>query len=229
MCRNAALLLCLCLSVNAQSPPPATNTAEAARRDLWLGEEARYVRRWLVLGPMKHSQADEVAPLGRTASVSATNELEQDFTSGEPLRWQAAYPYGDVLDGFSAAGMRDGEVGLAFATVDWPAAGDAQLLLGGNVRGVWVNDAWIGGGESSSAFVIDGSAVRVKLVAGTNRILLRVERVDRPVLLTLRVVAPGFWIRRPATSRRTSPPTNATRCACCRRARQTDIAKCTTR
>jgi hypothetical protein len=78
-----------------------------------------------------------VAPLGRAAPVSATSELEQDFSSGEPLRWHAAYPYGDVLDGFSAAGMRDGEVGLAFATVDWPA-GDAQLLLGGNVRGVWV-------------------------------------------------------------------------------------------
>ena len=195
-CRNAALLLCLCVGVNAQSPPPATNTAEAARRDLWLGDEARYVRRWLVLGPMKNSQADEVARLGAAASVAATSELEQDFTSGEALRWHVAFPYGDVLDGFS--GMRDGEVGLAFATVDWPAAGDAQLLLGGNVRGVWVNDAWIGGLENSSAFVIDGSALRVKLAAGTNRILLRVERVDRPALVTLRVVVPGFLDRAPS-------------------------------
>jgi len=198
MCRNAALLLCLCLCALAQSPPPAANTAEAARRDLWLGQEGRFVRRWLVLGPMKHAQADELAPLGRAATVTATNDLEQDFTSGAALRWRAAFPYGDVLDGFSAAGMHDSEVGLAFAAVDWPVAGDAQLLLGGNVRGVWVNDAWIGGGESSTAFVIDGSAVPVKLAAGTNRILLRVERIDRPVLLTLRVVAPGFLEQAPS-------------------------------
>ena len=195
--RIAALLLCMCLGVNAQQPP-AANTAEAARRDLWLGDEGRYVRRWLVLGPMKHSQADEVARLGAAATLAVpANDIEQDFTSGEPLRWRAAFPYGDVLDGFSAAGMQNGTAGLAYTTVEWPEAGDAQLLLGGNVRGVWVNDAWIGGGESSTAFVIDGTAVRARLAAGTNRILLRVERIDRPVLLTLRVVAPGFLEKAP--------------------------------
>ncbi len=196
--RIAALLLCMCLGVINAQQPPAANTAEAARRDLWLGDEGRYVRRWLVLGPMKHSQADEVARLGAAATLAVpANDIEQDFTSGEPLRWHAAFPYGDVLDGFSAAGMQNGAAGLAYATVDWPEAGDAQLLLGGNVRGVWVNDAWVGGGESSTAFVIDGTAVRARLTAGTNRILLRVERIDRPVLLTLRVVAPGFLDKAP--------------------------------
>lgn len=196
--KAAVMLLPAAMCGLAQEPAPANhtpaaNTAAAARRDLWQADEGRYVRRWLLLGPMKHAQADEIARPGEPATLAAPgNGTEQDFNSGEPLRWRAATPYGDVLDGFSAAGMKDGEVGLALATVERAQAGDAALLLGGNVRGVWVNGSWIGGGDNSPAFVIDGSEVRARLNAGTNQILLRVQRVDRPVLVTLRVVEPGF-------------------------------------
>src|SRR5687767_10279946 len=138
----------------ASPAPPAPNTAEAARRGLWLADEGRFVRRWLVLGPMKHAQADEVAPLNGTLKLTGPGQgTAQEFTSGEPLSWRAMGTYGDLLDGFG--GMKDGEVGLALASVDRTAAGDALLLLGGNVRGVWVNGAWAGGGQDSSAFVID--------------------------------------------------------------------------
>ena len=74
------------------------------------------------------------------------------------------------------------DIGLAMAVVERQAAGEASLLLGGNVRGVWVNGAWAGGGENSPAFVIDGTELRVPMNAGQNRILLRVERLDRPVV-----------------------------------------------
>jgi poly(3-hydroxybutyrate) depolymerase len=187
----AALLLSAGLGLCARAQAPAPNTSAAATRELWLADEGRYVRRWLLLGPMKHSQADEIAKLGESAALTEpANGIEQDFNSGEPVRWRRMATYGDILDGFS--GMRDGEVGLALSDVEWPAAGEARLLLGGNVRGVWVNGKWAGGGENSSAFVIDGSEVRVQLAAGSNLILLRVERVDRPVLVTLRALSPGL-------------------------------------
>ena len=179
----AAFLLSAGLCANAQAPDPGTQTAaSAARRDLWLGDEGRYVRRWLLLGPVSAARADELAKSG------TANRLGEDTAAG----WRAQGSYGDILDGFSAAGMKDGDVGFALATVERDAAGDATLLLGGNVRGAWVNGAWVGGGENSPAFVIDGTALPVRFNAGTNRILLRVERVDRPVLLSLRVVRPGF-------------------------------------
>ncbi len=193
----AALLLSwipcgLAQEAPATSPAsPAANTAEAAKRDLWLAGDGRYVRRWLVLGPMKHAQADEVAPLNGTLKLTEPAPgMAQEFTSGDAVSWRVMGAYGDVLDGFG--GMKDGEVGLAMASVDRTTAGEAQLLLGGNVRGVWINGVWAGGGENLPAVVVDGTGMRVKLAAGSNVILLRVHRVDRPALLTMRVVEPGF-------------------------------------
>ncbi len=181
------------------APAAAPNAAAAAaQRDLWLADEGRYVRRWLLLGPLSPAQADELAKTGTpTALGDVAPGSGQRFAGNDTAVWREQTTYGDILDGFSAAGMKNGDIGLALAVVERPAAGEAALLLGGNVRGVWVNGAWVdgrgaGGGENSPAFVIDGTEVRVPMNAGQNRILLRVERLDRPVLLTLRAVSPGF-------------------------------------
>jgi poly(3-hydroxybutyrate) depolymerase len=175
----------------AQVPAPASNTAAAAARDLWLGDEGRYVRQWLLLGPLRPAQADEVARLGADASpVDPVRGTERRFADQGVVAWRPQATYGDILDGFG--GMKDGESGFAFVTVDRATAGDAQLFVGGNVRGVWVNGRWAGGAQNSPAFVIDGLAIDTQLVQGVNRILLRVERVDRPALLSLRVVDAGF-------------------------------------
>ena len=190
---KAALLACLGMIVHAHAQAPASNTAAAADRELWLDQQGRYVRRWLLLGPISAPKADEIAKSGVAATLAEPRAGdERRFADGAVVSWRALGSYGDVLDGFSAAGMKDGDVGLALAVVERPAAGNARLLLGGNVRGVWVNGAWMGGGENSPAFVIDGSEVQVRLEQGANVILLRVERLDRPVLLSLRVVEPGF-------------------------------------
>src|SRR5689334_10746143 len=102
-----ALLACAA-ALPAQTPPPATNTAAAAKRDLWLGTEGRYVRQWRVLGPMTPTDADALAALERPTALA-------DSTS-QP--WRGAGSYGDVLDAFSAANMRDGEVAFALASVE---------------------------------------------------------------------------------------------------------------
>jgi dienelactone hydrolase len=197
----AALLLCLGGFAQAQVPAPAAApnaAAAAAQRDLWLADEGRYVRRWLLLGPLSPAQADELAKTGApTALGEVAPGSGQRFAGNGAAVWRAQTTYGDILDGFSAAGMKNGDIGFALAMIERPAAGEASLLLGGNVRGVWVNGVWVdargaGGGENSPAFVIDGTALRVPMNAGQNRILLRVERLDRPVLLTLRAVSPGF-------------------------------------
>jgi len=177
---HATLLAGASASLIAQEP--ATNTAAAARRELWLGTEGRYVRQWQLLGPMSAADADALAPFAQPTDL--------DTRTSEP--WRPAGSYGDMLDGFSVSGMKDGEAAFAFASVEREADGEALLLLGGNVRGVWINGAWNAGAADSPAFVQDGTEVRAALKRGVNRILLRVARLDRPVLLSLRVVEPGF-------------------------------------
>ncbi|HTU66618.1 MAG TPA: prolyl oligopeptidase family serine peptidase [Steroidobacteraceae bacterium] len=188
-----AALLAGVVPVRADSPTkdaaPA-NTAAAAKRELWLGTEGRYVRQWRVLGPMTPEDADALAAAGQPTKLADS--------SAQP--WRFAGSYGDVLDAFSASNMRDGETAFAMATVERAADGDASIWLGGNVRGVWVNGEWRGGGADSPAFVMDGTEVRARLQRGPNRILLRVSRLDRPVLLSLRVTDPGFVGRLPMLS-----------------------------
>ena len=194
----ASLLLCVSVCISGQTraqatAAPASNTAAAANRSLWGAEDGRYVRRWLLLGPISGTQADELAKSGGPAALADPQPgAGQRFTNGGNAAWRPQATYGDILDGFSAAGMKDGDVGFALATVDRVEAGEAALLLGGNIRGVWINGAWVGGGDNSPAFTIDGTELRTRLEKGANRILLRVERLDRPVLLTLRVVEPGY-------------------------------------
>ena len=137
-----------------------------------------------VVRPAQYGAGRRTRAAGRAAKVI-------DAAPGAS-QWRAQRTYGDVLDGFSAGGMQPGDSGLALASVRRARAGKATLLVGGNVRGIWVNGAWLAGAESSMLFRIDGNAYDADLVAGENRILLRVERVDGPVLLTLRVVDPGF-------------------------------------
>src|SRR6185503_17139412 len=126
------LVLLACATALPAQTPSATNTAAAAKRDLWLATEGRYVRQWRVLGPMTPADADALAPLERPTTLA-------DSTA-QP--WRFAGSYGDVLDAFSASNMRDGESAFALAIVDRAAEGEASLWLGGNVRGVWVNGAW---------------------------------------------------------------------------------------
>src|SRR4026207_518140 len=111
----AALLLCVGLCAGAQVPDPASNAAaQAARRDLWLGDEGRYVRRWVLLGPVPPAAADEIARAGSAATrADATRGAEHQFADHGSTKWRAQGSYGDILDGFSAAGMKDGDVGFA--------------------------------------------------------------------------------------------------------------------
>jgi len=188
-----AVLLGMALCAGAQQPAPASNTAAAASRDLWLGDEGRYLRQWLLLGPLPASLADEIAKPGAATQLGSPERGgEQRFSDRSVASWRPQGSYGDILDGFGAAGMKNGEVGFALASVERANAGNARLLVGGNVLGVWVNGRWTGGARDSPAFIVDGASYEAPFERGVNRVLLRIARLDRPVLLSLRVVEPGF-------------------------------------
>jgi hypothetical protein len=85
----AALALGLTLCAGAQQPAPAANTAAAASRDLWLADEGRYVRQWLLLGPLRTSQADELAKAGAAAQfTSPASGVEQRFADSSVVTWR---------------------------------------------------------------------------------------------------------------------------------------------
>src|SRR5262245_17716963 len=109
----AAFLLCAGLCATAQTPVAADNpAAAAARRELWLQTEGRYVRRWMLLGPLSPAQADELARPGNPATLGALRPgLEQRFKDDGSATWRLQSTYGNVLDGFSAGGMKNGQVG----------------------------------------------------------------------------------------------------------------------
>jgi hypothetical protein len=185
------ILLAATATAIAQQNPGAK--LPPASRDLWLGTEGRFVRQWLLLGPVGAAAADALAaPDGSADSIRPEAESEQQLGAGLAIRWRAHTSWGDVVDGFGSLGLKPGDVGFAFATVARERAGDAVLSLGGNVRGVWVNGAWVHGGLDSPAFVIDGTQVPVRLTQGANRILLRLVRTDRPALFAMRVLEHGF-------------------------------------
>ena len=119
----AAIVVAPRAHAQAPGPAPASNSAAAAARDLWLGDEGRYVRQWQLLGPLRATQADEIARLGVDAK-NADPASEQRFADQSVAAWRTQGTYGDILDGFS--GMTDGDAGFARVTVDRAAAGEQR-------------------------------------------------------------------------------------------------------
>jgi poly(3-hydroxybutyrate) depolymerase len=194
--RYAALAVATCLvaslfSATAQQMQPIV-PAHPAQRDLWLGERERFIRQWMLLGPVSEADANALAAFGAAhGALDIAPGREQKLASGASPRWRPQTSWGDNVTGFGSE-IKSGDHAFAAAAIERSADGAATLMLGGNVRGAWVNGAWVAGFEDADGLIFDARAANVRLVKGTNRILLRLKRLDRPMHFAARVVEPGF-------------------------------------
>jgi predicted esterase len=183
----------------AQAPAPRAENADAARRDLWSRGDARFLRQWLVAGPVAGSLGqDSSAPADMGALKPAPGAA---FTTGagEDLHWLPHTSWQDTVNLAEATGARlfrgrsaPTEVAFAAAVLKREREGDAVLSVGsdGGVR-VWVNGRLVHASRSERLFRFDDEQVPVQLVKGDNPLLLQLEHRTGPWSLAVRVLEPG--------------------------------------
>jgi len=164
-------------------------------RDPWSRGSERFVRKWLLLGPVAagsaHLDANALQP-----APGATQPLSQGITS----KWTDYAAYHDTVDllevfnrPVSRGRLADPEVAYAYTTIIREHDGDATLSLASdNAVQLWVNGKLVHEQQSDRAFEFDGDQIPVRLAKGENHLLLKFVRVSGPSRFALRVLEPGF-------------------------------------
>jgi dienelactone hydrolase len=186
----AALLAVFGLgAANAQGPEPAAavkpRAVVEAERDLWRPGEARYLRRWRV------KAVD--APLAEEAAL--TPEAPGQAAWATNTAWTDQVGLADQAGGDGTA--QAPRYAYAFTTIARDEAGVAELALGaqGAVK-VWINGRLAGEAASEAPgdgafFVYDRVRLPVRLEAGENRLLVRIENRGGGWLLAARLLTPN--------------------------------------
>jgi len=170
---------------------------EPAKRDLWSRGDARFLREWLVAGPLSVSAAQALDP--------ARLEIEP----GKPLSSQADAPrfrphraWGDVTTLDELFGdAPDAEPRYAFiaGTITRPHGGIADLSIGAQgALKVWLNGELVHERtDEHAAFFRDSDRFAVRMAEGANRLLIRLEqRANQSGSFAVRVLEPGAYAER---------------------------------
>lgn len=168
-------------AAEAQAPAPTaivkSRAVMDAERQLWRPGEARYLRQWRVKG------AD--APLAGEAALAPDAPGQAGWVVN--TAWSDQVALGDQA---GADGTGDApRYAYAFTTVNRAEAGPAELALAaqGPVK-VWINGQPAGDAPGDPAFVYDGIRLPVRLEAGENRLLIRVENRGGGWLMAARLL-----------------------------------------
>lgn len=170
----------------------------AAVRLPWTRGGERFQRQWLVLGPLPSTYSPEQTP-EVDPGIRPTPGQPQVIGSASSLFWTPLSSWTDVVDLSESFVLPRNQsptgperVGYAFTTVTVDHEGPWDLSLGfdGSCQ-LWVNGESVPTPARASTFVRDALRLRVHLMAGANRVLLRLSNPPGPWLLALRVVALG--------------------------------------
>ncbi|MDB6158557.1 MAG: hypothetical protein JWO04_2263 [Gammaproteobacteria bacterium] len=195
----SATCIAVLLAVLGLPDVGAATQSAGPLRDLWSRGSERFVRNWLVLGPVAASAHLDANALHPTPGAAQT--LSEGVTS----KWAAYTAYQDTADllavfdrPVSRGRHADPEVAYACTTIIREQDGDAVVSLGSdNAVQLWVNGKLVHEQLSDRAFEFDGDQIPVRLPKGENRVLLRVVRISGPSRFALRVLEPGFAKPRP--------------------------------
>jgi len=164
-------------------------------RDPWSRGSERFIRKWLLLGPVAAASAQ----LDANALQPAPGAM-QTLSDGITSKWTDHAAFHDTVDLLEAIPRpvsrgrhAEPEVAYAYATIIREQNGDALLSLASdNAVQLWVNGKLVHDQQSDRAFEFDGDQISVRLSKGKNRLLLKVVRVSGPSRFALRVLEPGF-------------------------------------
>jgi alpha-galactosidase len=173
--------------------------------------EKAYVQEWKVLGPFRCAEGkasvEKALPIEKQllAGKNGVIDLRETFAGAamaagggkakaETLRWKSAQA---VKRGFvdinATVGATSHAVAYAYAAVDSIHARDAVLSFGSDdgIK-IWLNGKEVFTHETQRGYQPDSDAVDVKLVEGTNRLLLKISQHTAGWGFGLGVSEPNF-------------------------------------
>ena len=193
-CGGLAVVALCAAPMRAQALFSSPKQAEAAMRPLWTPARARFLRQWLLLGPV-------AGGLTQTPQVAAapTPGLKQSLSNGRTSTWQAQSSWVDVVslsDLLDAPAYRGSaaplESAYAYTTIARDAATEAVLSLAsdGPMR-VWLNGKLVETVATPRPFLFDQTRVPVHLDKGDNGLLIQLAHRSGPWRFAVRLLKPG--------------------------------------
>jgi predicted esterase len=209
---------CLLLLTGAgigQAPAPSDIKMEM--RMIWSRNNERYLRRWLMLGPLlpesERQAAPSASPLkapmdidfladdGGEAAVRPVENMARKQEGGTALKWHALSSFHDIVNfGEPFPGPPvEKTVGYAFAKVQRPSSGMALLSVGSSsALRIWLNGKLVYENRTPRTLTPDEDRIEVKMEAGENALLVKSERRAAPWTFCLRILEPGANLTRRA-------------------------------
>ena len=209
---------------SAQSRSAESPRAEPPQRNLWSRGETRFLKQWLMLGPIAGELSQSsLQQAGGEGAVAPEPNQTQASSAGE-RRWVQQTSFAseiNVAAALNAPSYRGHdappEVAFAYKIIKRETAGDVDLSIGsdGPFR-IWVNGAeqTVSRADPDPAaialFSFDAVRVPVHFSAGENRVLLKLAHRSGPWLFALRVlekgtplgrlneIAPSFTVQSPS-------------------------------
>lgn len=166
-----------------------------AMRDLWTPGSVRFLKHWIMLGPVPGDWGGtrEIFP-----SVAPVPGAKQTI-GGRSLVWQPQFSWTDIVDlpsllntpayrGTAAAP----EIAFAYTTITRDEASDAVLSIAGDqpLR-VWLNGKQVFAVRAPRTFLFDQDRVPVRLLKGENRLLVELSHRTGSWRFAIRFLSPG--------------------------------------
>jgi tRNA A-37 threonylcarbamoyl transferase component Bud32 len=157
----------------------------------WKGIDAPRVPRWQVVSPFPRGAATPfVVPLDG-ALPAAELAAKYDGKGGQQVGWQAreADGLGRVILASKDDKLNDVS-SFAYATVEAPAAGDADLWVGSDDEHLlWLNGVKVHEHQKTAGrpLAVPGDRVRVRLQAGVNHLMIRCDNFSKEWGFAVRV------------------------------------------
>lgn len=184
-------------TANTAEPVCSSQDRSIAKRELWTAGESRFLRHWLMLGPVPGELTADADGAASTAAPAAGQR--QAFPAGRTLAWAPQASWGDIVDVallLTTAAYRGSHAApervYAFGLLHCERAADAVLSLASDsgLR-VWLNGVPIGAQSGQRTLRLDQERVPMHLEKGDNRLLLALAHASGPWRFAARLLAPG--------------------------------------
>jgi poly(3-hydroxybutyrate) depolymerase len=168
----------------------------APKRELWTPGESRFLRHWLLLGPISGSLTPEPVI---AAAATPSPGLKQALSDGRTLIWEPQSSWTDIVDvadllatpayrGSQAAP----EVAYAYGAVDCDRATDVVLSVASDgPLHVWLNGSRVEAINEQRTFLFDQDRVTMHLQKGRNGVLVELEHRSGAWRFAMRMREPG--------------------------------------
>jgi len=175
--------------LHAQPAQPAPKLKDEFRRP-WSRSEERFLRLWLVAGPLAGTlDSNSIPAAGGEAALQPTEGQTQTGMDGKTAQWHSVKSWADLVGVDDQTGSQPGSVVYAYAKVVRQHDGKAMLSVGSldGIR-VWANGALVLSRNGLRSPTPDEDQVEVTMKKGENALLIKVAAGGR---FYARILEPG--------------------------------------